>query len=283
VNKGFTYSLLQYKSSLASGESLNVGIVFAFHESNEIEFVTGSLYRIKLVYPDTDLFILKSIIKIISERISDRNTDIFKSTILNNGLSKFLHTQIIRSDSTSLEFSTPTYVGSLQLSKRDAISEFSKILLPRVINEPKKTPKQKEDRLLRNYTAAVIGANPIFDKKLEKSPRITTETIDVKFDLGWKNGTMNLVKALSFDLNDKLDIQTKAITNLGTLTALRQYADSNNIKFDLLIDPPKKEEYFVAYKDALSILKSADTKKEIITNIDEYSTRTIKYLSTTIL
>lgn len=283
MNKGFTYSLLQYRSSLASGEALNVGIVFAFHETNEVEFIGGSLSRIKLVYPDTDLHILKSIVRIISERIKERNSDIFHGTILFGGLQNFLHNQIIRSDSTSLEFSDPTYVSSLNLSKKETIIQFSNLLLPRVKNENKIAPKQKEEKLLKKYASAVLGANPDFEKKLERSPRVVTETIDVRFDLGWQNGTLNLIKAISFDLNDKSDIQNKAIANLGTLTALKDYAGSHNIKFDLLIDPPKKEDYFTAYKDALSILKSAETNKEIILNLDEYSNKTIEYFNTTLL
>jgi hypothetical protein len=50
----FTYSVLQYKHSLALGEILNVGILFYFPDDGCFEFINGDGSRVKSVYPDFD-------------------------------------------------------------------------------------------------------------------------------------------------------------------------------------------------------------------------------------
>ena len=47
----FAYSILQYRHSLALGEALNVGIVFAFPEFKKYTFKYAHSHRLRLIYP----------------------------------------------------------------------------------------------------------------------------------------------------------------------------------------------------------------------------------------
>lgn len=281
MKKIFTYSILQYKHSLALGEALNVGILFAFPETQKLEFVYGSSTRVKSVYPNFDSIVFNHLLKNIETRLKNRATDLFAGENLKRGVVDFIHSQILREDSTSLQFQEPSTVINTFDSNERAVKEFSRLLLPGIIVEKKEITRHTEDFIIKKYTSYIFDKHPNLEAKFERNPVIKTNHLSLKFDLSWQNGTLNIIKAISFDLVDKTAIQTKGINNFGALTALKEYAYKENIKFNLLISEPQHQEFYVPYKDALKLIDSVDIDKEIIPSnrIEKYSQATIEYFT----
>jgi hypothetical protein len=277
MKKQFTYSILQYRHSIALAEALNVGILFAFPNESRYEFIYSNGNRLKLIYADFDGGLYSAVLKSIEYKLKERSSDLFAELNLKSDIKEFIRTQILREDSTSLQFTKAVVVQNVFKTPDEAIQEFTKLLLPGVNIHKYESPKQKEEAIIRSYTNLVFSKAPGLENRFEKNYAVVTDTFTHKFDLAWENGQLNLVKAISFDLSDKGSIQSKAITNLGYLTALRDFAKAKNVKFDLLVQPPKLEQYYVPYKDALTIINSADTDKEVISidRLEEFSQRTV--------
>jgi len=279
MNNLFTYSVLQYKHSLVLGESINVGILFAFPDEKKVEFVYGNSTRLKAIYPHFDTTLFGHLLKNVENKIRQRSNEVFFEDSFNRGIVEFIHTQILREDSTTLQFKEPIAVNNYSHSRENAVKEFSAILLPGII-QTKPIIRQTEDLIIKKFTRYIFDKKPELENRIERNPIISTENLSLKFDLAWQNGSLNIVKAISFDLLDKGSIQNKAVTNFGALTALRDVASDKKIKFDLIISPPQSEAFFVSYKNALALLNTIDVNKEIILSngIEQFSERTIDEL-----
>lgn len=272
----FTYSILQYRHSLALGEALNVGVLFVFPETQKIEFVYGNASRVKSVYPNFDTAYFNALLKSIKGRILSRTSELFYLNNLRNGLGEFIHSQVLLQDSTTLQFQEPVSVIDIFDSPEQVIRDFSKLLIPAISVVPVNT-KQNEEKIISKVTKLISSKRPELDKKIEKSPVLIVSDLSVKFDLAYQNGSLNYIKAINFDLRDKGKIENKAFANYGSLVALTDYATHRNIKFNLIVSEPKDEELFVPYKNAISLIKSIHANQEIIpaNKLDSYSDRII--------
>ena len=92
----------------------------------------------------------------------------------------------------------------------------------------------------------------------------------------WQNGTLNIVTPLSFDLREAQSIQNKAVKWFGLLYHLREAAEIQNLKFDLLVAQPTDARLTNAYEDALGIVQDiSDLQHRLCvwheTEIDNYA------------
>jgi hypothetical protein len=101
-----------------------------------------------------------------------------------------------------------------------------------------------------------------------------------KFDIGWKNGSLNLVKPVSFDVARPETIQNKAYKFYGQFLDLQDYALQENIRFDLLIAKPKKRELFKTFDNAIALLNKPQRVALIEQEeIEAYSQKTIQAIN----
>jgi hypothetical protein len=97
-----------------------------------------------------------------------------------------------------------------------------------------------------------------------------------KFDIAWKNGSLNLVKPVSFDLVRPETILNKAYRFFGQFTDLESLAKINNYRFDLIISTPKKPELHKTFESAIDLLNKPSNVKLIFEkDLPEYTRKTL--------
>ena len=119
------------------------------------------------------------------------------------------------------------------------------------------------------------------NNKFYKNYKVINETgNEFNFDYAWQNGTLNLVKPISFDLKEPKGIAKKAYENFGLFTDLKNEAEVNNLRYDLLIGKPESKDLFKEFDHALNLLNTLD-KVDIVLeeDIEKYSKKAIKALT----
>lgn len=276
MKKVFTYSILQYKHSLLLNEALNVGILFLFPEDRAIRFVSGNLSRLKLIYPNADNLIIGKIVKNIDDKIRHESTPLFD---ISSKSREDIQNSLLKEDDSSLQFSNPKTSAYPFDDLEKIISQFCELLLPN--NDPKRSIiKHNENYIIKKYINFITEKNNRLEKLISKNKLVEAGGIKLRFEIAWKNGTTNLVKPLSFDLQEGLDIQNKSITYFGYLTKLNDYAELNKIRYDLLIAEPQEKSLLKEYENAISIINSAKSPKRLVmeSELKSYSEETIASL-----
>ena len=184
-------------------------------------------------------------------------------------------------DSTVLQFSEVYSVIHVFETDQKAIESYVKLILPWIKTEATQQPiKHSESYLLKKFTEFIFRKGESIKNKLIVNKVIETKEISIKFDLGWQNGSLNLIKPISFDLGEAQAIQNKSVVHLGYLTLLENIAKSENIRFDFLVGKPQNASLNHAYTKALEILHEAKSPKRIITEekLKNYSEEALEEL-----
>jgi len=279
LKKTFSYSILQYKHSLLLNEAINVGILFAFREDEFLHFESGNLSRIKLIYPNFDTSLVNKILKNIES----------KSKIETRGLLNIFYTAkteedfqraLLREDDSALQFTQPKNLSYPFDDTQKIIEQFTDLLL---LNHEGlyQRNKHNENYILRAYNHYLFSKDKSLEKFISRNRIVESNDIKLKFDVSWKNGTTNLVKAVSFDLKEEQEIQNKSITYFGYLTKLKEYAVDNGIRYDLLLWYPQEKKLFKEYDKAVKTIQSAVAPIKIVPpeELEKYSKDTVVALS----
>ena len=279
-NNFYNYSILKYKHNAYLDESINIGVLIYYSSTSKFSFTySKNLSRIKYIYDNVPEKTIKEYLKRIDvqiKKISIEN-DIFHSIEIQD-LSSFLSKNLLVVDSSSLQFSK-----SILNLQYDFSNEFiENLLLNKFLIEDIKYfgSKPKEPKLLQKYFSNLKGLD--FEKinKLEKrffiDYKLENETGNIfTFDYAWQNGTLNLVKPISFDLKEPKSITEKAYKNLGQFIDLENNAKSNNLRFDLILGRPTSKVLFKEYDHAIKLLEKIKFSKLIEEEeIVEYSKKT---------
>lgn len=286
MSKTFTYSILQYKHSVVLGEAINVGILFQFPEEEKIEFVSGNSSRLKAIYPDFDQTVYNYLIRVIEQKLIDINGSLFSGAVSKTDFKNFINSSILPEDATVLQFKPPSTAINSEGDLTILVDQFSKLLLPGIITKKPEIIRHNENFLIKKFVGYISEKNKSVEKKFEKNKvikaNVNDSTLQLKFDLAWKNGSTNLIRPVSFDLSDEQAIQNKSTQYLGHLTFLNEYAKENNLRFDFIVSKPQNPDLISSYQNALNILDMSKAPKRIITEVDleNYSEETVKYLST---
>lgn len=261
MNDFFTYSVLQYRHSLALGEILNVGILFYFPIANKFEFVEGGGHRAKAIYPDFDNTLFHGYLKSILSKIKNR-VDLFSENPNQSDFSNYIHKYILAQDAAGLIFREPVSVRNVFGSYQRAIDEYSKLLLPGINVVKSIIIKHNEQFIIKQFNGYLLGKDSPISEKIKKNETVKLKSSTVKFDYVWGR---NYVKPLSFDLTDESSIQTKSAIIHSQLIQLKDYAKNNKVRFDLLIAKPQEPDLENEYNNALDLIDSVKTSKKLIT------------------
>lgn len=277
MNNFFTYSVLQYKHSLALGEILNVGILFYFPLENELEFVEGGAHRVKAIYPDFDNSLFNSFQKSILANIKNR-VELFKESPSLTDFSNYIHKYILAQDASGLIFREPVSVKNVFGSKEQAINEYSKLLLLGINIEKPIVTRHNEQFIIKQFNGYLLRQDKTINEKLIRNKTVKLRSTTVKFEYVLNN---NYIKPLSFDLSDVIAIQNKSAIIHSQLIQLNEFAKRNNARFDLLIAKPQNSNLENEYNNALDLIDSVPTKKKLVTqdNWDFYFKSTVKQLA----
>jgi hypothetical protein len=276
MNDFFTYSVLQYRHSLALGEILNVGILFYFPVENKFEFAAGDGHRAKAIYPDFNNQLFQSYLKNILSKINEK-INLFSEFPDQSNLFNYIRKHILAQDAAGLIFREPVHVKNVFTSKQRAIEEYSKLILPGINIEKPIVNRHNEQFIIRQFNGYLLGKDASIGKKIKKNQEVKTKTCTVKFDYVWNH---NYIKPLSFDLADESSIQTKSAVIHSQLIQLKDYAKRNKVNFDLLIAKPQEPDLENEYYNALDLISSVSTNKSLVTQEkwQEYFETTFEHL-----
>lgn len=277
MSNRFTYSILKYRHSQLSGESLNVGVIFAFEKQDKYYFVPGNANRVKSAYPEFDPGFFNLITKHIHNTVATRvSAGLFPE---NYTLKEYIAIALLPEDSSAFQFSEVFTAVNVFGTENEAIRELSRVLLP-------DSPPLKEDHrhdeafILKKYTEQISRRNINVHLRMRKDYPVHIKGVKLNFEYSWKNGTTHLVKPLSFDLKVGGDIINKSVTYFGYFDLLADYARRQDYNFDLLISRPQDERLQDSYEEAIFNLNQTKAPKSIITEdqLDAYSEETAKIL-----
>ncbi|MEM9075437.1 MAG: DUF3037 domain-containing protein [Bacteroidota bacterium] len=283
-SKDYTYSILRYRHSPFIGESLNLGLLVFFFDENQFYFrYPNKVNRIKSIYDDISERVISSYLKEIEQKIEIINVrlDDFFIDEIENSFDQFVDNFVLPTDSSALQFDQAT----TGLKNKNNSSKILKHLLKSYFQETSESKPDKEYELgkrfynsVKNFVNEVGDSNqPNFyrDYKVQNSTGV-----EFNFKYAWKNGSLNLVKPLNFDLSEPRYIAKKAHENYGLFVDLERIAEKQTYRFDLLLGKPKDASLFKEYDHSLKLLDSIDKVKFIEENdLDKYTSNLIKSIS----
>jgi len=276
----YKYCILKYKHNAFLDESINIGVLIYFGNNSKFSFFySKNLSRIKYIYDNVPEKTIKEYLKQIDAQIKkiSINNDFFHSLEITD-ISVFISKYILPFDASSLQFSKCKYN-----SQYDFTNEFIEDVLVNkfLIEDIKHVGNQpKEPQLLHKYYANLKGLD--FEKINQKEKRffvdykLKNETgNEFNFDYAWQNGTLNLVKPISFDLKEPKSIAEKAYKNLGQFIDLENEAKEKKLRFDLILGRPIAKSLFKEYDHAIKLLEKLKFSKLIEEeDIKEYARKT---------
>lgn len=279
----FTYTILQYIHSNILEERVNLGILFHF-PNHSVPFVfvyPKNIERIKHLYPSVNLKKIRWYLESITDTVRSINESIHTS-IFNQEfeLTKFIDSEILKNDDSALRFST---LHHSILYTNDSTTVVNEIFAEyfSAYGHKENSNNITEHQISNRYLSLLRSKSPIIESKIIKNYKLTRNDFDFSFDYAWQNGTLNLVKPITFDLVDAHAIQHKSVLWFGNLSLLKSDADERNIRFDLLIAEPTEKSVFKEYSNALKTIDLAPVNKQIIefNHIEAYSDHTISDLT----
>ncbi|MES2854175.1 DUF3037 domain-containing protein [Flavobacterium sp. KS-LB2] len=281
----YKYCVLKYKHSPFLDESINIGLLIFFSNVGKFSFsYSKNLSRIKVIYNNVPERTIKEYLKQIDKRLErlSLNNDVFHKLEIDD-LSSFISKYILPLDGSVLQFSN-FKTDYQQDFKNDFIEE---ILLNKYLIEDIKHQfnQPKEPELLHQFYDNLRGLDFNLINRDKKrffvDYTVTNENgNEFKFDYAWQNGSLNLVKPISFDLKESKSIAEKAYKNLGQFIDLENEAKNNNLQYDLIIGRPKFKSLFKDYDHAISLLDKIKYARIIEENeIDNYSLKAIKAIT----
>lgn len=265
--KNFQYSLLKYCPSYLLGEWVNVGILFFFPESKEFKLIfPTALGRLSRSFPDTKIQQVKNDLNLLKSKLTTINKS---DNIIQDHLnSKFIDENILLPDSTNLFFEDIKTAKYKDIGK--TLNFYYKQYFAPYF-EVEEGGRHNDQYLVKNFSQKIEGKK--FSKLAKRNVEVTNKIgISAKFNYAWKNGHINLVRPLSFDLVHKKTIEEKSVKWFGYIEQFREKATKSDLIFNFLVAKPSEKSLFKSFDKIISILdKEQDLVKLIYENeIDDY-------------
>ncbi len=258
MNNLFQYSTLNYRPSQILGEQVVIGLLMVFHGEKVVKFFwPRHLARITACFPSSDLTILRKYLK--SFELKAKHLEAFDIGRINGDL--WIDQNFFTKDSNSLSFNS--FKQGFYDKPEEIITHFKLSFFKNY--EPEQARKKIDDTyLIQEFNDSLKLFSPERQALIKRSYQLKTELVETVFDFGWRNGTTNLVKSLSFDLKKKDSIQNKAVRWYGEIAQFNEKAKRENIRFDFLVHTPQDKNLFDAYDRALKIIDGLEAKTSII-------------------
>ena len=288
IEKKYIYSTLKYQHSALLGESLNIGVLIYFPFEDKIVFkYSKNLGRIKAIY---DVISEKTIKHYLSQIESTvKNFSDYKSPFFDidkdNFFDLFIEKNILPKDGSVLQFAESKQAFLNSRTIEETIAYLSNRFIFEVQKSHSFNNSLKEPQLTKKFYGYLSDLDfekiNSTDERFHKDYIVVNETgNEFNFEYAWQNGTLNLVKAISFDLKEARGLADKAYKNFGLFTDLKNEAIANNLRYDLLIGKPVSKDLYREFDHAINLLSTLE-KVDIIfeDEIENYSKIAIKALT----
>lgn len=278
----YTYCILKYKHSPFLDESINIGVLIYFNESQKFSFkYSKNLSRVNRIYNNVPEKTIKEYLRQIDNRF--KKYESFNEILFplnDSNLQEFLSFNILPRDATVLQFT------NFKTNEQEYEDNFiEQVIFEQYFIEDIKSinSSQQEPIIISNLYKELRkqGFDELVNKnRVQRDYTLKTNTGNFSFDFAWKNGVWNLVKPVGFDVKNSDYIIQKARNNLGEFTDLVSEVNTQ-YKCAILVGKPSNSGLLDSYKKALSILEKVPETVKIIeeNNIKSYSQEILEAVS----
>lgn len=258
----YEYKILKYVHDSFTGECLNIGLVLYSKQAAFFRIKLLNRYsRLTSVFPDLDgkhfykyINSLQNQFDLISLKINSKQLSMFQS--LPNDVDDLVRA-VLPIDDSAVQFgpSRGGVAGNLEIAFADLYLRLIESYLP--IDDL----QTRSDREI--WQVYYEHIRPTLSHKALHEMTISTATSEVTFEHAWRNGRVNALQPISFDLQNPLSIQRKSHQWFGTSVILSSSSDIGLIYF--LLGSPKKEDerQYKAYLIARDLLSSKEYSTKI--------------------
>lgn len=282
----FQYSLLHYRHSQALDEVLNVGVLVLFPAQSRVCFLYPErLTRLRNTYRNAPEKTLRAYFKSFLNRAKQLNQEPELFADFHRDPQGFVYREFLPADASSLQFGL-LKTSVLYTDDTDVICEqlYEQYLS---FYDPTEDVRRHDDTYLkttyrnkvRTLLQSVTPKRP-FSENYTIQPEQAQHTVaQSRFDFGWQNHSLHLVKSVSFDLQQEQSIQTKAYNNFAEFTLLDSYAQQKKIQFDVLVAAPRERALLDVYERALDVLRRTKSVHLVLENgLEQYAQQTVEAL-----
>lgn len=286
--KKYIYSILKYQHSALLGESLNIGVLIYFPTEDKIVFkYSKNLTRVKAIYELLSEKTIKHYLAQIEHSVHTVATSewSFFEDEKYHFFDDFIEKNLLPRDGSVLQFGKSKKAFLHTSSAEETVTYLTNRFIFETHKDPGSSTIIKEPQLTKKFYGFLSHLN--FEKinaiedKFYKNYKVVNETgNEFNFDYAWQNGSLNLVKPLSFDLKEAKGIADKAYKNYGLFTDLKSEAEINKLRYDLLVARPSDRNLFREFDHAINLLSNLQ-KVDIIfeEEIENYSNKAFKALT----
>lgn len=247
----FTYTILQYRHDVWTGEALNIGVLLHCADQGYLKLLARyGRGRIGQAYPDLDATALRTMTQSLERRVEKERA--FSCSLYSRKRAIDLARAILKDDESSMRWHVDG--SGLTLNAEEAHEQlFSRFVtrFDKAPNRPHRSDQEVYDTIKRQLEMAEL-----LDRI--KSKTVTSQFGRVTFDYTFQNGILHCIQPLSFDSADEETMQTKAEKWVGRMhTAAESQA--------------KLKVYFVTGKpnvaerpESTHLLKSYESMKRLL-------------------
>jgi hypothetical protein len=256
----YQFALLRYQHDLDAGEFANVGVVlYDAAERRLLVRVSERYKRLSDFFGDFNGSSYRSMLRHVErallaadERL--RQPDAFGSNA--TSLAEILAGVMPTEDSCLL--ASPVMSGVID-SPDGRLLELYEEFVARY--EPREEGGRRHDDDVRHDVRRRLVRSPLHNS-LKWAYDIQSANYHYEFEAGWQNGKPQVLEPISFDMAQPRSILDKANLWTGRLANLNRGAD---FAFSAVVAPPTEPRLANAFDQAMAMLRSAPTVREIVT------------------
>ena len=272
----YQYSILRYRRSKSAGELVNIGLLMTVPDQGDVfHFVTPRYGRLSKFFGDFEGTGYRRMVDDLRSRLKETLSS-------DEAVPRQLH---LKESYVTRHLSSP----ELQLLKDELISDpescfqWSEIMSgvhPRpserfeqlceefiLQHEPGREKRERRDEKVIQREVKTFLSRVDYRDRLDFGKRLQgRHDVEHEFLVGWKNGKVQVLDALSFDYLDKQGIERKANQWCGLLTNLA--ADGHDFQFTGVVAPPPKKELYGAYDNACALVDDMEQTRSLVEEDD---------------
>lgn len=254
----YSYSVLQYRHDIATGEFVNVGVV-AYNPSERelVAQIRTSYSRITNLFPSLDGKLLRAHLSFVRSEFQSIAKKLRQELQFEHvaSLCPILH-DVLPPDDGCFRWSEIGFGNS------DELNHSVRSLFDRLVSKYDDHSKQKgrDDEAVWKRFKSEPALKRVLPRLTQK--RISVDGEDYTFEHAFKNGCWNVLEPLSLDLGTGDGIKSKAQRILGSTMVMSSAKE--DLKMYLLTGKPKSRSLYKSFDSALKILERIPLAKEIV-------------------
>lgn len=260
----YYFAVLRYRRSVVEGELVNIGIVMWLPGDGQFLFRLNERYgRLSRFYVGFDGESYRQMIRSLNQHFAALSGDEDQLKLFStrsHELGEFLGRLIERDDSC---FQWSQIMTGIHEHPENRLDELYRELVARY--ELAVRQRHDEEEIWQNVALSLQKAG--LTPKITKDVEIKGRDYAYKFKTGWRNGVIQVLEPISFDLLRSTDILDKAATWSGRLFNLQ----TEQFNFTGIVSPPTRGDLQDDYRKAVRILTSSPRVRKILpeSQIDE--------------